>query len=78
MFTPAHILCNWREQRPSNKGDLGSSVTREVAKVCCTGWTCFRSNLYSVVRDCYWVASKWHFVFDTSITVGKLTEKCSG
>jgi hypothetical protein len=26
-------LCNWREQRPSNQGDLDSSVTGEVGRV---------------------------------------------
>jgi hypothetical protein len=33
MFAPAQLLRNWREQRPSNKGDLGSSVTREIRKI---------------------------------------------
>jgi hypothetical protein len=30
MFAPVHVLRNRREQRPSKKGDLDSSVTREV------------------------------------------------
>jgi hypothetical protein len=27
MLSPAQLLRNWREQRPSNQGDLDSSVT---------------------------------------------------
>jgi hypothetical protein len=30
MFAPAQLSRNWREQRPSKKGDLGSIVTGEV------------------------------------------------
>jgi hypothetical protein len=30
MFASAQLLRNWREQRPSNQGDLGLSVTGEV------------------------------------------------
>jgi hypothetical protein len=26
MFTPAQLLCNWHEQRPSNQRDVDSSV----------------------------------------------------
>jgi hypothetical protein len=37
MFTPAQLLRNWREQRPSNKCDLDSSVTGKAGKICYTG-----------------------------------------
>jgi hypothetical protein len=33
MFVAVRRLCNWREQRPSNKGDLDSSVTEEIGRV---------------------------------------------
>jgi hypothetical protein len=33
MFTSARLLCNWRDQRPSNQDDLDSSVTRETGRV---------------------------------------------
>jgi hypothetical protein len=33
MFAPAKPLRNLREQRPSNKGDLDSSVTGEAGRV---------------------------------------------
>jgi hypothetical protein len=33
VFTPAQVLHNWREQRPSNQGDLDSSVTGAVWRV---------------------------------------------
>jgi hypothetical protein len=33
MFAAAQILRNWREQRPSVKGDLGSCVTGDVGRV---------------------------------------------
>jgi hypothetical protein len=33
MFAPAQLLRNWRVQRPSNKGDLDSSVTTEIRRV---------------------------------------------
>jgi hypothetical protein len=36
MFAPAQLLRIWREQRLSNNGDLDSSVTEEVWRVCCT------------------------------------------
>jgi hypothetical protein len=37
MFTPAQLLRNWREQRPSNQDDLDSSVSVEVGRVHYTG-----------------------------------------
>jgi hypothetical protein len=37
MFAPAQLLRNWREQRPSNQGDLASSVTGEVGRIYYTG-----------------------------------------
>jgi hypothetical protein len=40
-FVHSQLLRNWREQRPNNKDDLDSSVTREVGRVCYTEWTCF-------------------------------------
>jgi hypothetical protein len=33
MFAPAQLLRNCREQRPSNKGNIDSSVTVEVRRV---------------------------------------------
>jgi hypothetical protein len=36
LFALAQLLRNWREQRPSNEGDLYSSVTGEVGRVCYT------------------------------------------
>jgi hypothetical protein len=33
IFAPAQILRNWCEQRPSNPGDLDSSVTEKVGRV---------------------------------------------
>jgi hypothetical protein len=33
MFTPAQLWRNWREQRPSNEGDLDSGVTGDVWRV---------------------------------------------
>jgi hypothetical protein len=32
MFVPAQTLRNWREQRPSNQGDLDSSVTGRLGE----------------------------------------------
>jgi hypothetical protein len=37
MFTPAQLLRNWREQRPSNNGDLDLTVTGDVGIVYYTG-----------------------------------------
>jgi hypothetical protein len=37
MFAPVQLLRNWRKQRPSNKGDLDSSVTSGVGRVYYTG-----------------------------------------
>jgi hypothetical protein len=37
MFAPEQLLRNWREQWPSNKDDLVSSVTGEVGRVYYTG-----------------------------------------
>lgn len=31
-FTPAKLLCNWHEQRPSNEGDLDSSGTERLGR----------------------------------------------
>jgi hypothetical protein len=36
-FTLARLLCNWRMRRPSNEGDLESSVSGEDGRVHCTG-----------------------------------------
>jgi hypothetical protein len=33
MFTPAQLLRNWCEERPSNHGDLDSIITGEVGRV---------------------------------------------
>jgi hypothetical protein len=41
MFVPVQFLRNWREQRPSNKGDLDWIVTGEAGRVYYRGWTCF-------------------------------------
>jgi hypothetical protein len=37
MFAAAQLLRNWREQRPSNNGDLDSNVTGEGGRVYYTG-----------------------------------------
>jgi hypothetical protein len=37
MFAPAQLLRNWREQRPSNNGDLDSRVAGEIGIVYYTG-----------------------------------------
>jgi hypothetical protein len=37
MFAPTQLLRNWREQRPSNKSDIDSSVMWEVGRVYYTG-----------------------------------------
>jgi hypothetical protein len=37
MLASAQLLRSWCEQRPSNKGDLDSSVAGEVGRVCYTG-----------------------------------------
>jgi hypothetical protein len=37
MFASVQLLRNWREQRPSNQGDLDSSVTGEGGRVYYTG-----------------------------------------
>jgi hypothetical protein len=34
MFSPAKLLLNWREKRPSNQDDLDSSATGQVRRVC--------------------------------------------
>jgi len=31
-FTPAQLLCNWHEQRPSNEGDLDSGSTERLGR----------------------------------------------
>lgn len=31
-FTPAELLCNWHEQRPSNEVDLDSSGTERLGR----------------------------------------------
>jgi hypothetical protein len=36
-FAPAQLLRNWREQRPSNRGDIDSTVTVEIGRVYYTG-----------------------------------------
>jgi hypothetical protein len=37
MFAAAQFLRKWCEQRPSNRGDLDSSVTEDVGRVYYTG-----------------------------------------
>jgi hypothetical protein len=32
MLTPAEILRNWRQQQPSNQGDIDSSATRKLGE----------------------------------------------
>jgi hypothetical protein len=46
MFESEHAICcshlrRWRDKRPSNKGDLDSSVTREVGRAVTRGCICF-------------------------------------
>jgi hypothetical protein len=33
MLAPAHLLRNWRVERPNSQGDLDSSVTGEAGRV---------------------------------------------
>jgi hypothetical protein len=62
MLENEYTLCSWihhvhicaassKLQRPSSKGDLDSSVTGEVWRLCYTLWTCFWFHLYIVVRS---------------------------
>jgi len=32
VFTPAQLLCNWHEQRPSKEGDLDASGTEQLGR----------------------------------------------
>jgi hypothetical protein len=45
-FAHAQLLRNWREQRPSSQGDLDSSVTGEIGRVCYTGVELLLKFLY--------------------------------
>lgn len=59
MFGSAQFWRNWYEQRPSNKGDLGSGATGEVLRVYDTGGRggpACDLIFYPVVRDCCLVA----------------------
>jgi hypothetical protein len=59
-LAPAHHLSNWREQRPSNKGDLDSSVTRGGgggSTACNTEMDLLLISFCTVVRDGRWTAS---------------------
>lgn len=38
MFASAQLLCNWREQRSSNKDDIYFSVTGMVGECIARGW----------------------------------------
>lgn len=49
-FTPAQLLCNWHEQRPSNEGDLDSSGTERLGR---SGADFIFFNL---IRDCFEVS----------------------
>jgi hypothetical protein len=40
ILASAQLLCNWREQRPSNWGDLDSNVTRRLWQSVARGCTC--------------------------------------
>jgi hypothetical protein len=35
MLVPAQLLRSWREERPSNQGDLDSNVMEKVVRVYC-------------------------------------------
>jgi hypothetical protein len=37
MFAPVQLLRIWREERPSDQGELGSSVTVDIGRVYYTG-----------------------------------------
>lgn len=39
MFAPTQVLRNWCEQRPSNNGDLNSSVAGDVGRILHGGGT---------------------------------------
>jgi hypothetical protein len=42
MFTPAQLLRNWRQQRPSDQVDLDLTVTGKVWRVYYTGEDLFQ------------------------------------
>jgi hypothetical protein len=56
MFTLAQIFLNWRKQRPSNEGDLDSSVTGQLGRAHYTGVDLFRFNCCTTARYCFWIA----------------------
>jgi hypothetical protein len=49
-FTPAQLLCNWHEQRPSNEGDLDSSGAERLDR---SGADFI---FFYLIRDCFGVA----------------------
>jgi hypothetical protein len=55
MFTPTQLLRRWREQRPSNKDDLHTSITGEILRGYCTGIDLLLI-FFAVVRAYFWVA----------------------
>jgi hypothetical protein len=63
MFVPAQLLHNWREQRPSNQGDLDSSVTEEVGREYYTEVDLLLIRfLYRSTWLC-WLRFKWHTLY---------------
>lgn len=55
LFVTARLLRNSEDQRPSNKGDLESTVTAEIGRSITRGLIFFCFHSCTVVRDCSWV-----------------------
>jgi hypothetical protein len=68
--------CTSFEQRPSNQGNLHSSVTGEVARVYYTEITRFWLNFCSAARDCFGVALQMAWVVGVVSGLAGRTEKC--
>jgi hypothetical protein len=82
ILAPAQPLRSWREQRPSNHGEIDSSVTGEVGRVYYWRWTCFWFHFCTVVRYCCCCVSdgtpcitKWSHCLDHLETVISLHVK---
>jgi hypothetical protein len=60
VFAPAQLLCNWREQRPSNQGDHWLECHRGESVTC--WWTCFWFIICAVVRDYVVLCCVWMLV----------------
>jgi hypothetical protein len=56
MLAPAQLMRNWSEPRPSNPGDLGSSVTGEAGRVYYTGVDLLLISYLRRRTCCCWIA----------------------